>query len=84
MHITINITHINETCTGSICFEAPEHVIKQIAHYKRLTGIITINQEPVPFSFSPYFMDGDIFTNNDKYRFMIKHLIPLYVYNTLT
>lgn len=86
MNIDIKITHIDpkHECTGMTCFEAPEYIRKQINNYKRITGVITINQEPIPFSFNPYFMDGDIFTTNYKYRFIVKHLVPLYLYNTLT
>lgn len=80
MNIEIIIADITEKCTGMTCFEAPEYIIKKIDDCTAIKGIIFIDSIPVKFSFSPYFMDGDIFTDNPEHRTLIKHLIPIYMY----
>jgi hypothetical protein len=74
---------LTEKCTGMTCFEATTHVINTITFCDHICGIVLIDDVAVKFSFSPYFMDGDIFTECMEHRMLIKHLIPLYVYNNL-
>lgn len=83
MNIEIILADITEKCTGMTCFEAPEYVSKKINDCRAIKGIVVIDKENVKFSFNPYFMDGDIFTTNDAHRLIVKHLIPIYVYNNL-
>lgn len=72
------VDDINEKCTGMTCFEAEEYIWDILEHHNTVKGIAIINDEAVKFSFSPYFRDGDIFSNNQAYRNIIKYLIPVY------
>jgi hypothetical protein len=74
---------LTEKCTGMTCFEASKHVANAINDCNHIYGIVLIDDVAVKFSFSPYFMDGDIFTECLEHRVLIKHLIPLYVYNNI-
>lgn len=74
------VDSINEKCTGGTCFEAPNWLSKEISsHCFGIQGIVIIDGSVVKFSFSPTFMDGDIFTSNQEHRLMVKYLIPLWV-----
>jgi hypothetical protein len=83
IEILILADRLTEKCTGMTCFETSNHVAKTINDCNHIYGIVIIDDTPVKFSFSPYFMDGDIFTSCAEHRTLIKHLIPLYVYNNL-
>ena len=72
---------INEVTTGMTCFEASPYVIKNIQDCKAIKGIVLIDGVAVKFSFSPYFMDGDIYSKNDDHRMIVRYLIPIYVLN---
>jgi hypothetical protein len=56
-------------------------MIKDIANCKHIYGIVIIDGVSVKFSFSPTFMDGNVFTDNPAHRLIVKTLIPVYVYN---
>jgi hypothetical protein len=77
---------INEKTTGMSCFDAMfEHQKKAISNCRRIQGICIINDETYKFSFSPYFMDGDVFTTsssieNKKYYSMVKTIVVEFVY----
>lgn len=72
---------IQEKCTGMTCFEASKTVSEAIQKHSAIQGIIIIDCIACKFKFYPFSMDGDIFTDHDEHRHIIKHLIPLYVYN---
>ena len=76
---------INEKCNGMSCFDSMfEHQRKAISDCKRVQGICIINEETYKFSFSPYFMDGDVFTTESsikrKYYSLVKTVVVEYVY----
>lgn len=83
MNIEIIIAEIAEKGTGMTCFEAPKHITEKISNCKAVRGIVIIDNIPVKFIFVPYFMDGDIFTDNQEHRLIIRYLIPIYVYNNI-
>ena len=72
------VDNINEKCTGMTCFEATENTWDTLKEHKTVRGIVTIDDTMVKFSFSPYFRDGDIFTDNAQHKILIKYLIPIY------
>ena len=74
---------INESCSGMTCFNASDYVSKKIVNQDGLCGIVIIDDVATKFSFSPTFNDGDIFTENEVHRMMIKNIIPIYVYSKL-
>jgi hypothetical protein len=73
--------NINEVTTGMTCFEASLYVINNIRSCKSIKGMVLIDGVAVKFSFSPYFMDGDIYSKNDDHRMIVRYLIPIYVLN---
>ena len=83
MNIVITIEPIEQTCIGSTCFETSNYVRDAINDCKTIKGTVNIDGNTIPFGFSPYFMDGDIFTDNMEYRLIVKHLVPLYVYSNI-
>ena len=74
---------INEQCTNMTCFEASDYVKKSIVNEKSIQGVVIINNTPVKFNFSPMGMDGDIFTDVKGYRLIVKHMMPIYVFNNM-
>lgn len=75
---------IQEECTGMTCYEAEGYISKVIHEYRGdIKGIFTLDKEFSKFSFSPYSMDGDIFSDNPLHRLLIKTMIPIYVYNLM-
>jgi hypothetical protein len=84
MKIEIMIAELTEKGSGMSCFEASKHIRDQINDCKTIQGIIIINDKPIKFSFSSYFMDGDIFTTcTHEELVIVKYMIPLYVYNNI-
>lgn len=83
MNIEIIIAEIAEKSTGMTCFEASKYIIDKINDCQTIRGVMIIDNIPVKFIFSPYFMDGDIFTTNQEHRLIVKYLIPIYVYNNI-
>jgi hypothetical protein len=77
------VENINEQCSGMTCFHAPEHIAKAISRQKAFVGIVLINNEAVKFNFSCLGMDGDIFSDNEAHREIVKRIVPLYVYNDI-
>jgi hypothetical protein len=74
---------INETCTNMTCFDASDYVKKNIVHEKSIQGVVIIDNTTVKFNFSPMGIDGDIFTDIQEYRLIVKYLIPIYVFNNM-
>jgi hypothetical protein len=74
---------INEKCTNMTCFEASEYVKKTIVNQKSIQGVVLIDNTSVKFNFSPMGIDGDIFTDVEEYRLIVKYLLPLYVFNNM-
>lgn len=72
------VDNINEKCSGMTCFEATDLIWKRLADHKHVYGVAIINGEAIKFSFSPYFRDGDIFSNNHVHRTIIKYFVPVY------
>ena len=64
-------------------FVANEYVKKEIKFSDTISGNIKIDGVTVKFIFSSYSMDGDIATDNEGLREIIKVLIPTYVFNKL-
>ena len=75
------LDNINEKCTGMTCFEAEDYIKKALRDLEGFSGIMIIDNTTVKFSFSCQGMDGDIFSNNDNHRRLVKYLIPIYAYN---
>lgn len=74
---------IDEKCIGATCFDARhEFQVKAINNCRRVMGFCTIANETYKFSFSPYFMDGDIFkVSGDRvYESMVRAIVVEYVY----
>lgn len=74
---------INEKCSGSTCFDATPEVAREIKNEKEIKGVIIIDDVPTKFYFSSMGMDGNIFTNDNNLRLLIKKLIPLYVFRSI-
>ena len=83
IEILILKDRLQEKTTGMTCFEASHHIIQAIKNCQHICGIVLIDDTVVKFSFSPYFMDGDIFTDNTEHKLLIRYLIPLYIYNNI-
>lgn len=71
---------INEIGTGMTCFEAPKYIADYISACRLIQGIVTIDGKAIKFSYSPYFHDGDVFTDDHELKALIIHLVPMYVY----
>lgn len=85
MKIEIYLTDtINEKCTGMTCFEAANYITDAIKSLGGIYGIVIIDGVAVKFYFSCLGTDGDIFTNNDNHRRIVKYIVPIYVYNNQT
>lgn len=65
------------------CFESPMWMRERMKTCKHLYGKVTIDGVDVEFSFSPYFMDGDVYTDDSALTRIVTHIIPVYVYNKL-
>ena len=68
---------------GSTCFECTKHVHDTLAtkSAKAVTGVVIIDGTSVKFCYSPYFNDGDILSNNNAHRVIVKTVVPMMVYN---
>lgn len=76
---------LEEKFTGSTCFEATfDYQRDAINNCQQVYGLCIINHETYKFSFSPYFMDGDVITTSSskdrRYYSMVKSLVVEYVY----
>lgn len=65
------------------CFEASDYVKKTIVNEKSIQGVVIIDNTTVKFNFSPMSIDGDIFTDVQEYRLIVKYIIPIYVFNSM-
>lgn len=65
------------------CFDASDYVKKNIVHEKSIQGVVIIDNTTVKFNFSPMGIDGDIFTDIQEYRLIVKYIIPIYVFNSM-
>ena len=84
MKIEIMLTdNIHEKTSGSTCFESSSHIRDTIGDCHPIQGIVRIDNEFIKFCFSSMGMDGDIFSNNENNRLIIKYLIPTYVYGLM-
>jgi len=72
------VDDIHEKCTGMTCFEAKEEIWKILGDHKSIKGIMIIDDVAVKFSFSAYFRDGDIFTDNYAHSLLVKYYVPVY------
>lgn len=77
------VDNINETCTGMTCFEADNVIWNALKDHEAVQGIVIIDGQVVKFSFSPYFRDGDIFSNNAEHRTIVKYFVPIYLVTLL-
>lgn len=73
------VDDINEKCTGMTCFEATDYTWKKLDGCNRVCGVAIINGEAIKFSFNPYFRDGDIFSDNQAYRNIVRYFVPVYL-----
>ena len=71
---------IHENNTGMTCFNASKAISNAILTQSYINGVVIIDNIAVKFGFSSMGMDGDIHTNNQSHRELIKVLIPIYVY----
>lgn len=74
------VDNLHERETGMDCFYIPDYMMKKISECNHVRGIVIIDGTTVKFSFSPYFMDGDIYTDHPEHKSLIKTLVPTYVY----
>ena len=69
--------------SGATSFDSPKFFQKYAGHFcsKSFSGIVTVNGNPIKFSYSPYFDDGDIKSNDAYERFVVKQTVIAYVYS---
>ena len=69
--------------SGATSFDSPKFFQKYAGHFcsKSFSGIVTVNGNPIKFSYSPCFDDGDIKSNDAYERFVVKQTVIAYVYS---
>ena len=71
--------------SGATSFDSPKFFQKYAGHFcsKSFSGIVTVNGNPIKFSYSPYSDDGDIKSNDAYERFAVKQMVIAYVYSLI-
>lgn len=68
---------------GANAFDLPNWLNSKAVslRIKAFSGVVTINSVEVKFSYSPFFNDGDIMSNNSLHRYLVKQLCSFHTYN---
>jgi hypothetical protein len=75
--------NINEECSGMTAFNTSSFIHKKIRHLNQFQGIVLIDNVPVKFSYSSLGDDGDIFSENQSYRSIVKAVVPLFIFSNV-
>ena len=69
--------------SGVTSFDSPKFFQKYAGHFcsKSFSGVVTVNGNPIKFSYSPCFDDGDIKSADAYERFVVKQMVIAYVYS---
>ena len=69
--------------SGATSFDSPKffQMYSEKFNGKSFSGVVTVNGNPIKFSYSPCFDDGDIKSDDAYERFVVKQTVIAYIYS---